>query len=272
MITTTCAQKSVTLANSLKKLASAPLFVLVGFVLLLVSPNRAHDVITTKLTYSRDISRIFLKHCTGCHAAGASIPFTSYQQVRPWAVDIKEQVLSRQMPPWGAVKGFGNLWPDSALSQEEIMIIAAWVVGGAPEGDPRLLPKEPSHAAAVSEPVFQDGPIVQTQLRLPKSLEIVGIRPLPETPVESARVTAQLPSGDIVPLVWLYHFDPKSGHNFTIRDPLLAPAGTIIESSAPLRFAILSDARKTRAASSARATGKCAPLLYRGAHPRPLRS
>jgi hypothetical protein len=217
----------------------APLFILLALVLQLVPPNRAHDVITTKLTFSRDISRIFLKRCTACHGAGASIPFASYQQVRPWAVDIKEQVLSRQMPPWGAVKGFGNLWPDYALSQEEIMMIAAWVVGGAPEGDPRLLPKEPSRSPASSEPIVQDGPIVQTRLRLAKSLQIIGIRPLPETPVETARLRAQLPDGEIVPLVWLYRFDSKSRQVFTFRDPLLAPAGTLIESSAPLRFALL---------------------------------
>ena len=236
--TTTCARTLLAPANSLKKAVSAPVFIVLLVVLLLVAPNRAHDVITTKLTYSRDISRIFLKRCTGCHA-GASIPFASYQQVRPWAVDIKEQVLSRQMPPWGAVKGFGNLWPDRALSQEEIMMIAAWVVGGAPEGDPKLLPKDSSAPSDASSPKVREGPIVQTQRRLLKSIQIIGIRPIPKTPVESARLSAQLPSGAIVPLVWLYQFDPKSGHDFMFRDPLLAPAGTIIESSAPLRFVLL---------------------------------
>jgi hypothetical protein len=234
-------------------------FMLLLIVLLLVLPDHAHDVITTKLTYSRDISRIFLKRCAACHAASASMPLTSYQEVRPWAVDIKEQVLSRQMPPWGAVKGFGNLLPDGALSQEEIMIIAAWVVGGAPEGDPKLLPKESSVSLPSKLPRMQDGPIVETQLRLSRSLPIIGIRPLSGAPIETARLTAQLPSGEIVPLVWLYRFDSKSQQVFTFRDSLLAPAGTVIESSTPLRFALLlRDSRKTGAVSSARAKGKCA--------------
>src|SRR5437762_13592207 len=102
--------------------------------LLLVMPLFAHDIITTKLTYTRDIAPIFSKHCVSCHASGSSIPLTSYEEVRPWAVAIKEQVLSRSMPPWGAVKGFGDLAPDDSLSQEEITIIAAWVVGSAPPG------------------------------------------------------------------------------------------------------------------------------------------
>lgn len=207
--------------------------------LLLVLPESAHDVITTKLTYSRDISRIFVKRCAACHAASASIPLTSYQQVRPWAVDIKEQVLSREMPPCGVVKGFGNLWPDCALSQEDIMIIAAWVVGGAPEGDPKLLAKNSSIPLAFEYPRVQDGPIIETQLRLSRSLPIIGIRPLSRAPVDSARLTARFPSGEIVPLVWFYRFDSKSPQMFTFRDRLLAPAGTVIESSAPLRFELL---------------------------------
>lgn len=218
---------------------AALFFLLLLIGLVLVPPDRAHDVITTKLTYSRDISRILLERCAACHAASASIPLTSYQQVRPWAVDIKEQVLSRQMPPWGAVKGFGNLSPDRGLSQEEIMIVAAWVVGGAPEGDPKLLPKGSALPLPSEAPGVQDGPIVQNQLRLSKSLSIVGIRPLSGTPVETARLTAQFPSGEIVPLVWLYRFDSKSPHVFTFRAPVVAPAGTVIVSSAPLRFALL---------------------------------
>jgi hypothetical protein len=31
-----------------------------------------------------------------------------YTEVQPRAVAIKEAVLSRRMPPWGAVKGYGD--------------------------------------------------------------------------------------------------------------------------------------------------------------------
>ncbi|MBV9761692.1 MAG: cytochrome c [Acidobacteriaceae bacterium] len=219
---------------------AAPFLVLLLVVLALTGTDRAHDVITTKLTYSREISRIFLNRCAGCHGPGASIDLSSYRQVRPWAVDVKEQVLSRQMPPWGAVKGFGNLSPDHALSEEEILMVAAWVVGGAPEGDPKLLPKESEAAAPVAsdEKIHQDL-VAESRLRLPAPLSVIGIRPLPVAPVESARVTARLPSGEIVPLVWLYRFDATQIRNFTFRDPLPLPAGTVVESSAPLRFALL---------------------------------
>ncbi len=103
---------------------------------------RAHDVITTKLTWSREVSRLVGEKCAGCHRdGGSSFPLTTYQQVRPWAKAIKEQVLERQMPPFAAVKGFSDLREDDSLTQEQIGLISAWVEGGAPEGDRSLLPQ-----------------------------------------------------------------------------------------------------------------------------------
>jgi hypothetical protein len=196
----------------------------------------AHDIITTNLTYTRDISRIMNRRCLSCHAQGSSIPLTNYAEVRPWAVDIKEQVLSRAMPPWGAVKGFGDLKPDHALTQEEILIIAAWVIGGAPEGNPALLPKAaPPQTQPPAHPA-QDALTVLTRKVLDKPLQAVGIRP--EQTVTSARVIAHLPDGKIEPLVWLYNYDPKWNRTFLFRKPLDLPQGTVIESSAPLRFAL----------------------------------
>ena len=169
-----------------------------------------------------------------CHAANASIPLVSYQTVRPWAVAIKEQVLSRAMPPWGAVKGFGDLSPDAALSQEEILIISAWVVGGAPEGDPATLPKK--NIAVLSAPLGSFAPAVQvsTKTTLARPLRLAGLRP--ENNSASARITAQLPDGRIEPLVWLYRYDARAQRTFRFRTPISLPAGTVIESTAPVRF------------------------------------
>ena len=217
---------------------ATPVFILLFVALLLVMPNGAHDVITTKLTYSRDISRIFLKRCTSCHGNGASIPLASYQQVRPWAVDIKEQVLNRQMPPWGAVKGFGDLAPDKGLTEEELLIIAAWVVGGAPEGNPALLP-----AAAASEQAIQLAPLreglhVNQSQKLAHSFLLAGIRPEAVSELTSARIVAQLPNGRTLPLVWLFHYDPKWRQAFRFRTPIPLPAGSVVEADAPAQFVL----------------------------------
>jgi hypothetical protein len=195
-----------------------------------------HDIITTNLTYTRDISRIFEKRCVACHGSGASIPLTSYAEVRPWAVDIKEQVLSRQMPPWGAVKGFGDLIHDNGLSQEELLIIAGWVVGGAPEGNPALLTPASKTAVPPPLPSLRDATLVTGSTQLPNALTVAGIRPVPKEVVPSARITATLPDGDVVPLLWLFQFDPRFAHAFCFRTPVELPRGTVITSDVPVPF------------------------------------
>lgn len=156
-------------------------------------------------------------------------------------MSIKEQVLARSMPPWGAVKGFGSLMPDDALSQEEMMIIASWVIGGAPNGDPALLPKAIPSKPRPPVTATQDVLTVTNNAVVQSTLTVTGIRPLPSTIVVSARIVAFLPDGRIEPLVWLYQFDPKWNRVFQFRKPIALPAGTRVESSASLRFALESE-------------------------------
>lgn len=205
----------------------------------------AHDVITTKLTFSRDISRIFAARCVACHGTGSSIPLVTYEDARPWAVAIKEQVLSRAMPPWGAVKGFGQLMPDPSLTQEELMIVAAWVIGGAPKGDPTQLPKPKPAAISAPPTVLEAAEVltVATRTTLHSALVITGLRPLTKDKVNSARITATLPNGRVEPLVWLYRYSPQADGSFRFRDSIRLPEHTVVESSAPLRFALLSAAK-----------------------------
>jgi hypothetical protein len=203
-------------------------------LLLVAAPLVAHEIITTNLTFTRDISRIFDRHCMSCHGPQAEIPLATYEQARPWAVAIKDQILSRAMPPWGAVKGFGNLKPDHALTQEEIMIIAAWVIGGAPQGDPAWLPKQAHGKPATPSPSVKTALTVRGQTTLTGPMTLAGIRP--QETVESARITARLPDGAIRPLVWLYHYDPKWKRDFLFREPILLPTGAAIESTAPVSF------------------------------------
>src|SRR5713226_5501916 len=128
-----------------------------------------HDVITTKITWNREIARIVYPRCASCHKPGGNaFSLMKYDEARPWAKAIQEEVLERRMPPWGAVKGFGDFRNDQALSLQQLDWIAHWVDGGAPEGDPKDLPKLPkppkpdtsSSAPALGKIVAQDGFVV----------------------------------------------------------------------------------------------------------------
>lgn len=107
-------------------------------------PTSAHEPITTKVTFNKEIARIFQRSCWGCHSPGqfkADIPLTTYEEARPWAKAIKEEILEKRMPPYQAVKGYGNFQHDYILPQREIELIVSWVEGGAPKGEAKHYPQ-----------------------------------------------------------------------------------------------------------------------------------
>lgn len=67
----------------------------------------------------------------------------SYEEARPWAKAIKEELLEKRMPPWYAVRGFGEFRNAPRLTQRDVDAIVNWVEGGAPKGDAKLLPQGP---------------------------------------------------------------------------------------------------------------------------------
>jgi hypothetical protein len=103
-------------------------------------------------TFSKDVAPILYKSCVECHRPDAMAPMAliSYEDARPWARAIKQKVSRREMPPWGADPTIGRFSNDVSLKQSEIDTIAAWVDGGAPQGDPAELPSVPKFAAGWS--------------------------------------------------------------------------------------------------------------------------
>src|SRR5580765_6626085 len=105
----------------------------------------AHDPNAT-ITWNREISRIVFEHCASCHRPnGTSFSLMTFRDAQPRAVAIKDAVLARRMPPWGAVEGFGEFRNDEALSQEQVSLIAEWVESGTLHGNnPNVLPAPPT--------------------------------------------------------------------------------------------------------------------------------
>lgn len=190
----------------------------------------AHDPITTKITYSREIVRLFHKRCLGCHKEGGRGPMSlaTYAEARPWAKAIKEEVLERRMPPWGAVKGFGEFANDQALTQEEISIIADWVEGGAPEGEPKFLPEKPLPGPPSSPHPQGSRILIRGSHSLAAAARLTALTPQTQSPIESARIVAELPDGSTEPLLWLRQYNAEWRRTFQLREPVALPAGTRI--------------------------------------------
>lgn len=215
----------------------------------------AHDIITTKITFSREVSRIFYKRCVSCHHdGGAAFSLVTYDEARPWAKAIKEEVLARRMPPWGAVKGFGEFRDDRGLTQEDLEIIADWVEGGAPEGDARLVPKVPKFTPARNDapPPGSTEIVLDNELTLRHAAVFSAIRPKQLAEGESAKVVAQRPDGSIEPLLWIENFRAAFDRTYIFASPRRFPVGTrIIVSPAAGKFSLF----ESPAQSAARVPG-----------------
>jgi len=70
----------------------------------------------------------------------------TYQDVRPWAKAIRDEVSDRKMPPWHADAPHGTFLNERSLSDAERETLMKWAGGGAPQGDPKDLPPAPEYA------------------------------------------------------------------------------------------------------------------------------
>lgn len=206
--------------------------------------SRAHDI-TTRVTWNREISRIFYARCVSCHQPGGeAFSLMTYEQVNAWTAAIKDSVLSRRMPPWGAVKGFGDFRNDSALTQEEITLIALWVTGGAPEGNPDNLTTQPTIRPRSRPIEVRDKLDVSGDYKFTAPFAVDGFTVSTPPKTESAQITIRFPDGRIEPLVWLYRFQPRH-EPFLLSRPLAIPIGAEVRGLAGAKLTLL--AAKTTA-------------------------
>ncbi|MBI4888564.1 MAG: cytochrome c [Acidobacteria bacterium] len=129
------------------------------------------------VTFAKDVAPILQKNCQTCHRPGsiAPMPLLTYDQARPWARSIKEQVLLRQMPPWFIDKNVGvqHFSNDRSLTDREIDTIARWVDAGAPQGNPADMPPPRQFAANETWQIGEPDVVVS----LPKDLIVKAKQP-----------------------------------------------------------------------------------------------
>jgi hypothetical protein len=194
----------------------------------------AHDIITTPITWDREISRIIYERCASCHHdGGRAFSLMTYAAARPWAVAIKEEVLERRMPPWGAVKGFGDFRNDKALTPEQMELITSWVGGGVPEGEAKDLAPDPKFDEHPPQVPSHGSIAVSGEFELRKGFLLDGIAPKSVPEDAAFQITAEMPDGSIEPLLWFEHYSAKFTHPFLYRTVLELPAGTKIHGVPP---------------------------------------
>ncbi len=107
-------------------------------------------------TFAKDVAPILYENCVACHRPNHLAPMSliTYNDARPWARAVKAKVVAKEMPPWGADSSVRAYKNDASLTQDEIDTIAAWVDGGALEGNAADLPDVPQFAEgwSIGEP------------------------------------------------------------------------------------------------------------------------
>ena len=189
----------------------------------------AHEAITTELTWTRNVSRILYSRCATCHRDGgpAPMPLTSYAEVRPWAKAIKHEVLTRRMPPWGAVKGFGAFRNDASLSLPEIAVISSWVEGGAPEGDAAFLEAFHHHPQDESKDTPEgERMTVSGTVDLDREVVVTGVSPERLRGAGWLQLTAHLPDGSVEHMIWLREPRPVIELDYWFLRQVRLPRGT----------------------------------------------
>lgn len=213
----------------------------------LVQLAQAHDPITTKLTWTQEISRIVYKRCISCHREGGSaMSLATYEEARPWATAIREEVLERRMPPWGAVPGVGTFRDDPSLTSLEIEMLVSWAEGGAPEGDPLYLPPQPNSESISKTPELAAGMrTIVIRHALPFTLKLdaraAAVRPRHLPDGAAMDISAYLPDGTVEHLIWLRDYRRQWTRAYWFRDPVFLPKGTriVVNSVAPASAAIM---------------------------------
>jgi len=72
------------------------------------------------------------------------MPLRTYDDARPYAGEIRDQVKAGHMPPWHADPRFGAFRNERKLTDAEKDTIVRWADGGAPRGNDKDLPPLPT--------------------------------------------------------------------------------------------------------------------------------
>jgi hypothetical protein len=200
-------------------------------VTLTLAVAHAHDPITTRVTWNGDVARIVAARCVRCHSPEGPGPMSlvTYEAARPWAKAIREEVMTRRMPKWHAVRGYGDFSNDPSLSPFEISLLVAWAEGGAPKGSdeearpltPLAPPAVPSIPAGVRTLTLACG-----EQSLPEGL-LISVQPNLDR--EGALgIALRQPDGQRIIVAWIRGYDPDFPTVYRLRTPIRLERGSVL--------------------------------------------
>jgi hypothetical protein len=196
-------------------------------VLVLIVPAHpfAHDPPRTKVTWAGDIERLVHARCIRCHSPDGKGPMSlvTYEDARPYANAMREEVLARRMPKWHAARGYGQFTNDPTLSPFDIALIVSWVDGGALRGD-SARPTPPIAVRRVPRLKTRNVTVGCRDRALPVG-QLLAITPV-LAEGSSAGFTVLQPDGGTEILAWVRDYEREFRETFWLETPLMLPHGS----------------------------------------------
>lgn len=143
----------------------------------------------------------------------------TYEDARPWASAMREEVLARRMPKWHAARGYGEFSNDPTLSPFDIALIVAWVDGGAVRGDmSKAAQPLPARLSPAAPPNRRTVTLACGDRPLPAG-KLLGIRPrLAEN--ASAAFTVVFPDGRQEIVAWIRDYEAEFAETYWLDTPI----------------------------------------------------
>jgi hypothetical protein len=217
---------------SLAPFAPRPLTLAPCLVFFLLTTLYAHDPPGSKVTWNGDIARIVTARCIRCHTPDGKGPMSleTYEDARPWAKAIREEVLARRMPKWHAARGYGQFANDRTLSPFEIALIVAWVDGGSVRGTGPMQTGSTAPPQPVRPPNTRTVSMKCGSRRLPSG-RLLALTPQLEEE-SSAGFTIVFPDGRREIVAWIRNFEGEFAETYWLQTPLALPPGSRLATEA----------------------------------------
>ena len=185
--------------------------------------GETHERVNTTVSFDKEITRIVTRKCLMCHSENnLSIPFTTYEQTRPWARAIEEEVLRRHMPPWRAQSGYGQFANDIGLTNRELAFLVAWVEGNGPKTKGQTLVVNLDQGETAEEDELEID-FERWQLGTPDLLKTLEVHTVPAGRSEVRRVVVD---PGLTSERWLRALEFKRGDRRVVRAAFFTVEGT----------------------------------------------
>jgi hypothetical protein len=194
--------------------------------------SAAHDPLRSKVTWAGDIERLVHARCVRCHSPDGKGPMSlvTYEDARPYASAMREEVLARRMPKWHAARGYGQFANDPSLSPFDIALIVSWVDGGALRGDPAK-PGAPIPVRSMPRLATRNVTRPCRDVSLPSG-RLLAITPELDEGA-SAGFSVVLPGGRHEILAWVRDYEQEFADTYWLETPLSLPRGSRLHAEAP---------------------------------------